>query len=229
MAKAKKKTVVKKKRKASPAQLAALAKGRAKIAKKRKPSNSKKPSTRRKTRSTGTSVVVIQPSQEKKVMAKKKSSGNSSSAPRKKTSPARRGLSGIKGKAKGMIPVVKDVALAVAGGVAAGAIANKLPIADNRLKAAAPVVAGILLAGVMGKKNAMFREVGTGMAVIGAIGLIKQLMPNVPVLAGEDQVYIIPDNAGYAGDMMQLGYDDQEFMGEMTQLGNEEYLSPASM
>lgn len=229
MAKKKKKNPVKKKRQASPAQLAALARGRAKIAKKRKPSASKKPSARRKTKSTGTSVVVIQPSQEKKVMARKKSAG-SSPATKKKASPARRGLTGIKGKAKGLIPVVKDVALAVAGGVAAGAIANKLPIADNRLKAAAPVVAGILLAGVMGKKNAMFREVGTGMAVIGAIGLIKQLMPNVPVLAGEDQVYIIPDNSGYAGEMMQLGYDDSdEYMGEMMQLGNEEYLSPASM
>lgn len=223
MAATKKKAAGKKKRKASPAQKAALARGRAALAKKRKPST-KKASTRKKAKPVNKQVLIIQPTQEKKVMARKKAGGSSSGSTQKGKS---KRFAGVAGKAKGMIPVVKEVAAAVAGGVVAGAVANKLPIADNRIKAALPVVAGILLAGTIGKKNSMMRELGAGMAVIGSIGLIKQLMPNVPVLAGEDEVYVIPDANGYAGEMMQLGYDNDNYMGEMMQLGNE-YLSPAS-
>lgn len=221
MAKTKKKTAkkpapAKKKRKASPAQLAALARGRAKRkaitggSKKRKVSKS----------------VSLPVKQEKKTMAKKKSS----TATTTKKRSVKRTFKGIGGRAKGMVPMIKDVGIAVAGGVGANVLVNKLPIANPKMKAALPLVAGLLVSSVLGKKKPMFREIGHGMAVVGAIALLKQFAPNVPMLAGEDEMVYLPE--GYAGDMLQLGYDeDPDLMGDMLQLGDEseEYVSPASM
>lgn len=220
MAKTKKKTAkkpapAKKKRKASPAQLAALARGRAK--RKANTGGSKK---RKVSKS-----VSLPVKQEKKTMAKKKSS----TATTKKRS-VKSTFKGIGGRAKGMVPMIKDVGIAVAGGIGANVLVNKLPIASPKMKAALPLVAGLLVSSVLGKKKPMFREIGHGMAVIGAIALLKQFAPNVPMLAGEDEMVLIPE--GYAGDMLQLGYDeDPDLMGDMLQLGDEseEYVSPASM
>lgn len=221
MAKTKKKTAkkpapAKKKRKASPAQLAALARGRAK--RKANTGGSKK---RKVSKS-----VSLPVKQEKKTMAKKKSS----TATTTKKRSVKRTFKGIGGRAKGMVPMIKDVGIAVAGGVGANVLVNKLPIANPKMKAALPLVAGLLVSSVLGKKKPMFREIGHGMAVIGAIALLKQFAPNVPMLAGEDEMVYLPE--GYAGDMLQLGYDeDPDLMGDMLQLGDEseEYVSPASM
>lgn len=221
MAKTKKKTAkkpapVKRKRKASPAQLAALARGRAKR-------KAKTGSTKKRTVTKKVNLPVIQ---EKKTMAKKK---RSSATTTKKRS-VKRSVRSIGGRAKGLVPMVKDVGIAVAGGVGANVLVNKLPIANPKLKAAIPLVAGLLVSSVLGKKKPMFKEIGHGMAVIGGIALLKQFAPNIPMLAGEDEVYYIPE--GYQGDMMQLGYDeDPDLMGDMLQLGDEseEYMSPASM
>ena len=149
---------------------------------------------------------------------------------RKKKRSVKSAVRSIGGRDKGLVPMVKDVGIAVAGGVGANVLVNKLPIANPKIKAALPLVAGLLVSSVLGKKKPMFKEIGHGMAVIGAIALLKQFAPNIPMLAGEDEVYYIPEN--YQGDMMQLGYDeDPDLMGDMLQLGDEteEYISPASM
>ena len=221
MAKTKKKTAkkpapAKKKRKASPAQLAAIARGRAK--RKANTSGSKQ---RKVSKS-----VSLPVKQEKKTMAKKKSSTATTTKKRRVKST----FKGIGGRAKGMVPMIKDVGIAVAGGVGANVLVNKLPIANPKVKAALPLVAGLLVSSVLGKKKTMFREIGHGMAVIGAMALLKQFAPNVPMLAGEDEMVYLPE--GYAGDLLQLGYDeDPDLMGDMLQLGDEseEYVSPASM
>ena len=159
-------------------------------------------------------------------MAKKKSTTTTTTKKRSVKST----FKGIGGRAKGMVPMIKDVGIAVAVGVGANVLVNKLPIANPKVKAALPLVAGLLVSSVLGKKKPMFREIGHGMAVIGAIALLKQFAPNVPMLAGEDEMVYLPE--GYAGDMLQLGYDeDPDLMGDMLQLGDEseEYVSPASM
>lgn len=206
----------KRKRKASPAQLAALARGRAK----------RKANTKSPKKSSSSKTVIIPFIQEKKTMAKKKSG---SETPKKKRSVGR-AARGIAGRAKGMLPMLKDVGTAVAGGVGSNILVNKLPIANPKVKAALPLVAGILVSQVLGKKKAIFREIGHGMAVVGAIALLKQFAPNIPMLAGEEEQVFLPPNM--QGDMLQLGYEeDPDLMGDMLQLGDEseEYMSPASM
>lgn len=223
MAKTKKKTAkkpapAKKKRKASPAQLAALARGRAK----RKANTG---GTKKRKVSKKSSLPV---KQERKTMAKKKRSPATTTKKRS----VRRVARGIGGKMKGMMPMIKDVGIAVAGGVGANVLVNKFPIANPKIKAALPLIAGILVSSVLGKKKAIFREIGTGMSVIGGLALLKQFAPNIPMLAGEDEMVYLPEE--YQGDMMQLGYDDDgdgDYMGDMLQLGDdqEQYVSPASM
>lgn len=221
MAKTKRKTAkkpapAKRKRKASPAQLAALARGRAK----------RKANTGGSKKRKSSKSVSVPVKQERKTMAKKKRSSATTTKKRSVKSAVR----SMGGRAKGLVPMVKDVGIAVAGGIGSSVFVNKLPIANPKLKAALPLVAGLLVSSVLGKKKPIFKEIGHGMAVVGAIALLKQFAPNVPMLAGEDEVYYIPE--GYQGDMMQLGYDeDPDLMGDMLQLGDEseEYVSPASM
>jgi hypothetical protein len=193
-------------------QLLALKRGREKLSKKKTPPIKKKVKNK-----------VIKVIENKQTVSKK---GIPKMAKRKsKKAKTTRVMSGIASRAKGLTPVVKNVALAVGGAVAAGAIANKLPLTNPKLKAATPMIGGILLAGTFGKRNQMLKDVGTGMAVIGALSLLKQFMPNVPVLAGEDSIIYLPE--GYIpqleGDYMRLGGDTVRFGQE------EEYLSPASM
>lgn len=203
----------KSKRTVSQKQLNALAKGRAKLASKKASKLKIKPVKETKKVNKN---YTIKPG-EKKVMATEKKAKK-----RVKSS-----ISKVRGTAKSLTPTLKTVTLAVGGAVAAGAIANKLPLTNTKLKAAAPLLFGVLLSGIVGRKNAMVKEIGTGMAVIGAMSLLKQYLPNVPVLAGEDTIVYIPE--GYIpqqnGEYTKLGYS-----GETIRFGEEErYLSPASM
>lgn len=224
--------MAKKKRTMSAAQKAALAKGRAKMAAKRGKRKVKKSAPKTAARKTAKRRTV------KKglpIMAKRRKKARSGGGGFKRK--ARRTVSRVRGffgKSSGPMSVVKDAALGVGGGIAAGIIANKLPIADPRIKAAAPMLAGIALAATMGRKNDMAKGFATGMVVLGAVALLKQLAPNVPMLAGEEEMMYVPQlnyNPGMmGGEMVDLGQDDGElaYMGENVELG-EEYVSPANM
>lgn len=214
-----------KKRKASTAQLKALAKGRKKAA-----ANRKKAAPKKKTVTKKKKVAVKKsvPARKEKPMATKKRKSTPETKKRRKSSVR----SGFGGKMKGVMPMVKDVGLAIAGGIGAGVLANKLPVANPKVKAAIPLVAGILLSTVIGKNKPIFREIGTGMAVLGGLALLRQFAPNVPMLAGEEDVVLLPeDYQNYMGEMQQLGFEGgSPLMGEMQSMGeDEEYLSPASL
>lgn len=214
-----------KKRKVSAAQLKALAKGRAKAAANRKKTAPKKKAVTKKAVTKKRKVAV-----NKSVPVRKENPMATKKTPEKKKRRRSSGRSGFGGKMRGIMPMVKDVGLAVAGGVGANVLANRLPIANPKVKAAIPLVAGILLSTVIGKNKPMFREVGTGMAVLGGLALLKQFAPNVPMLAGEEDIVLLPSDYQYNGEMQQLGYEGgSPLMGEMQNMGEEEYLSPANL
>lgn len=224
--------MVKKKRKMSAAQKAALAKGRAKMAAKRSGRKAKKSAPKKTARKTVKRKTVKKgiPIMAKKRRKARSGGGGFRGKARRAVSRAR----GFFGKASGPLAVVKDAALAVGGGIAAGVIANKLPVADPRIKAAAPIAAGIALAATLGRKNEMAKGFATGMVVLGAVALLKQVAPNVPMLAGEEEMMYVPQLPGpggyMGGEMVELGEDDGELavMGENVELG-EEYVSPANL
>lgn len=103
----------------------------------------------------------------------------------------------------------------VAGGVVASIVTNKLTmIADARIRAAVPVVVGIILSG---NKNKMLSGVGDGMVAVGGTKLIAQLLPNIGISAIDadevvEGVYMddSPINATTSPSNMDVinGYDD---------------------
>lgn len=232
MATAKRKTAPRKrKRILSAAQKAALSRGRAKMAAKRKAP------ARRKAKVSvieNPGIVAIKPTRKRrKVSIQNKTSGVTMA--RRKTAKA---ASAVGRKASAFMKqsdatnMLKNAGLAIAGGIGAGFLANKLPITDKRVKSALPIVAGIVLSGTLGSKNKMVKGVAEGMVILGAVSLFKQLAPNVPFLAGDTQYYIpagIPYNPQQQLEFEDSGMGEVVRMGEVVKMGMDEYYSPADI
>jgi hypothetical protein len=77
------------------------------------------------------------------------------------------------------------VGMGMAGAVGANMAANLLPMPDPRLKAALPLIGGLVLMMSSGK-NKMMEYAGLGMAIGGGLSTLKAVAPNIPFLAGED-------------------------------------------
>lgn len=198
-----------KKRKASRAQLAALARGRKKLKAKRRTSvvTKKRKTTKRKTGGA--------------TMAKKRRSTK-----RRTSATAKRAYSSVrnfarKSKAADML---KDAAFAVAGGVASGFLSSKVPIADARIRSFLPIVAGIVVAGTLGQKNTIAMKVAQGMVILGTVSAFKQFAPGVPMLAGERVIMLPVSDGRNMGIPVQLGTNrKKERMGIPVRLGGGRY------
>lgn len=79
---------------------------------------------------------------------------------------------------------LQSIGIGAAGAVGGTMIGNAIPIADPRLKAIMPLIAGILLSGF--GKSAMLKKLAYGMSIGGALSTIKAIAPNIPMLAGEE-------------------------------------------
>ena len=127
---------------------------------------------------------------------------------------------------------VKDVGLAVGGGILAGVVANKLPIPNPKLKAAAPLIAGVAMMATIGRKNKMVAQMATGVMVLGAVALIRNLFPAVPLLAGEEEVMVSPEMLGYVPEGIEYEGEDDDLsdLSGRVDLGEEElYITPANV
>lgn len=206
-----------KKRKASKAQLAALARGRKKLKAKRRTSVVSKPKRTTTKRKTGGVT-----------MAKRKRRTTSKRATAKRYVSSVRNFA-RKSKATAMLT---DAAFAVAGGVASGFLTSKVPIADARVRSFLPIIAGIVVAGTLGQKNAIAMKVAQGMVILGTVSAFKQFAPGVPMLAGE-RVIMLPVSDGRSmGIPVQLGANRRnERMGIPVRLGGRyrDYKTSANM
>lgn len=98
---------------------------------------------------------------------------------------------------------------AAAGAVGAGAVANMVPLPDPKMKAALPIVAGIALGMSKMGRQELFAMASVGMVSAGALALVRQFAPNVPLLAGEDETlldYVPAEDE----DVALLGYDEDD-------------------
>jgi hypothetical protein len=210
-----------KKRSLSVAQKRALAKGRAALAAKRKTAIIKPKRKKAATRKVPTTSIVVYEKPKNRKIAKKSTGGKSMAKAKstvKKYSGAARGFL----KKAGMQKSITDAATAVAGGVLAGLLVNKIPVKDARIKALLPIIAGIGIAGTIGTKNAMVKGVSNGMIILGTVALFKKLAPNVPMLAGEEVFYFpnyspdaLPNYSGNTfdmGDDVDLGFDEADYV-----------------
>lgn len=226
--------MAKKKRKLTAAQLAGLAKGRKKAAANRKKAKS---SSKPKKRKTATAAKPKRRSTKKTTRKTVSKKGASSMARKKRRAPVakktrsrRRGSSRRFGGGgmKGIVGTVKEAGVAIGGGIAAGILSNKLPVADPRIKALAPAVAGIIMAATIGRKNKLAAQMALGMITLSGVSFIRQQFPNVPLLAGEEELVYLPD---MTGENIPLGQEYDDDMSGIVNLGQDEmpYVTPASI
>lgn len=159
--------------------------------------------------------------------AKRKRSKGTAAAPKAVHHKKRRHSSGGKsrsrsrsggGKKKTMTGFVSQALVAVAGGLAAGVVANKLPIKNDKMKAAFPVAAGAATAFMgMKKHNEIIAHLGLGMLVLGVVALVRKTVPAIPLLAGEDENAMLE----YMGDPVGLSSDEEEVFGDPVGLSDD--------
>jgi hypothetical protein len=90
----------------------------------------------------------------------------------------------------------------VAGAVGGAMLGNAIPAKDARIKAAVPLVAGIVLSGMI--SNPLFRSILIGVSIGGGLSLVRQLAPQIPMLAGaDDTVLLLPERP--AGETVEIG------------------------
>lgn len=107
-------------------------------------------------------------------------------------------------------------AMAIVGAVGASYIANRVPVQDERLKAALPILvgAGVSLVPAL-SKNKYSSAISAGAITAGGLSLVKKLAPQVPLMAGEEDYFYMGesfDMLGYDEDLMGESFED--LMGE---------------
>jgi hypothetical protein len=226
-----------KKRVLSAAQKAVLARGRAKMKANRSKKKAPKRKTSRKVKTSPLTTAVTVYKEPKKTKRKKSSTSGVVMAKKKRSSGGSR-VASVGRKAGTFIRdagtggMLRNAGLALAGGIASGFLVNKFPVKDARIKAALPIIGGIVLSGTLGKRNKMLKGVAEGMVLLGAVSMFKQLAPNVPFLAGEQQYYIpagIPYNPAILNAPADQSTSDLGFMGENVSMGIDEYYSAIDM
>lgn len=202
---------VKKRRKASPKQLKALAAGRKKRMSKlsgvKKPARKRRPAKKAVTKKRSRVVskklepLHINISGEKTMKRRRKAT---------KTHAKRRIVrySGMpKINKKDFIKPLIEGGVAVGGALLGSMLANKLPASVNpKLKAGAPVLLGLLLGmSKFARNNTMIKGAAEGMVIAGGLSLVRQMFPTAPLLAGENEVGLL--DSAYMGHPVELGYE----------------------
>lgn len=116
---------------------------------------------------------------------------------------------------------------AAAGAVGAGVVANMIPLPDPRMKAALPIAGGIALAMSPMGRGQMMQLVSVGMVSAGALALVRQFAPQIPLLAGEDESLLeyVPESdeeLALLGTPVDLDGESVDLMGEEYDLEDEE-------
>lgn len=197
------------KRKPSAKQLKALAAGRKKRASK---STAKKRTVKKSTvKKVKLHKDDLQPLQiningDSKKMKRRKSTKKAAVAKKSRRRVTR--YSGLNIGKKDFVKPLINSAVAVAGGIAGSMIANKVPVADARLKAGIPILGGLLLGMSKFGRKEMVQSLASGMMVAGGLALVRQFAPTLPLLAGENEVDLL--DTQYMGSPLELGYESEE-------------------
>jgi len=105
------------------------------------------------------------------------------------------------------IALITEVAGLGAGAVAGSFAAKFTPIANPKIKALVPLILGILLTQLKFARSKIVRDMATGSMAIGTISLIKQFIPQLPLLAGSESAESIISS------LKQLPPEEQALLG----------------
>lgn len=220
------------KRKISKKVLAALAKGRKKLTEKRR---GKKVSRRKKSRSLKHKASPINPIivtevsgmkvRKRRVKTKRRKRsralhGAGSFFPKKRRSKRRvsrrrvRRLYGDSVKKPSMMNTLKDGAGVVGGVIGASAIAKMFPIANPKIKAIVPIGLGIILSMTKFGRKGVMKNVALGSVAIGALSLVKQLAPSLPLM-GDEYMGYTPELSAEERALLGIPYNGEPVDGDM--------------
>ncbi len=111
--------------------------------------------------------------------------------------------------------IVSEVGGVAAGAVGSSFVANMIPIANPKLKAAIPLALGIVLNSTKLGKTGIGKGIALGSIAVGTISLVKQFAPKLPLMTGDAEVYgmlVNPESrpmlgTTVEGDDGQYGYE----------------------
>lgn len=149
---------------------------------------------------------------------------------RKKT--YRRRYHGGMGKLR-PVAIMTEVAGLAGGAIAGSYLAKIVPIANTKIKALIPILAGVVLGQMKFGRSGIGKDAAQGMIAIGSLSLARQFVPQIPVFAGvESAQELLTSIQGLsAEEQALLGYDGASELGEELLVGGMESaeLSPANM
>jgi len=89
---------------------------------------------------------------------------------------------------KDIMSILMSAGGAVAGGIGSSYVVNMIPNLSPKVKAALPLVGGVALSMTRMASKPLVKSLALGMMVTGGLALVRQFMPTLPLLAGEDEV-----------------------------------------
>lgn len=200
---------MKKKRIISAKQKAALAKGRKALAAKRISGTKRSKARKRSSVSAPSKSIIIHTDSlggRKMVTRKKRRVSTVKKASRRRRSHRYYGASKI--STNPFIAGIIRGVLGVGGAVGSSFIANKVPMPAN-IKPLLPVALGIGLgASKLARRSPLIGDLAIGMVIAGGIASVKQYLPQVQILAGEEELFGAPVLSQEEAAL--LGYDEPD-------------------
>lgn len=115
---------------------------------------------------------------------------------------------------KGITDKIMEAGAVAGGAIGAGLAANQIPVGDPRMKAAAVMAIGVFLSTLKPMRGKMAQMLSMGIVSAGALSLFKQFAPNLPVMAGENDMYYLPDSDENAMLGLNNNDDPDEYLGQ---------------
>jgi hypothetical protein len=149
---------------------------------------------------------------------------------RKVSRRARRYHGGAMGKLR-PIAIITEVAGLAGGAIAGSYLAKVVPIANTKIKALIPILAGVVIGQMKFGRSGIGKDLAAGSIAVGALSLARQFVPQIPVFAGvESAQELLTSIQGLSPEEQTLlGYDGSSELGEEVLLGEGAELSPATM
>ena len=114
-----------------------------------------------------------------------------------------------------------DIISVGAGAVGASFIAQKIPVANAKIKALIPIALGLGIGMTKLGRNRMAKSAAGGMIAVGTLSLVKQFFPTVPLLSGADDaetvagaIDALPDEEKALLGYVVSGVDGEVIQGE---------------
>lgn len=187
----------------------------------RKKVSRKKPTVKKAVRKTVKKAVRKKTVKKKRVYKSPKPKRKGSSVAKKKTS--KKKSYSRRNPTKGITDKIMEAGAVAGGAIGAGLAANQIPVGDPRMKAAAVMAIGVFLSTLKPMRGKMAQMLSMGIVSAGALSLFKQFAPNLPLLAGENDMYYLPDSDENA---MLGAYDDtdpDEYLGQNAYNEDDEF------